>query len=85
MSELNFKSHFTFSQINQNYIIHFNNTKIECYEDEDEKYYFTPFLPNDFDEGRNEDYIKTRKRSGLNKNFEREYQRFIQLRKMLNQ
>ena len=84
MSELNYKSHFLFSQINQNYIVHFKNIDIQFHDGEDEKYFFTHFLPNDSYEGRNEDFIKTRKRSGLNKIFEREYQRYLRLKEMLD-
>lgn len=84
MSELNYKSHFLFSQINQNYILHFKNVDIHFHDGEDEKYFFTHFLPNDSHEGRNEDFIKTRKRSGLNKIFEREYQRYLRLKEMLD-
>jgi tetratricopeptide (TPR) repeat protein len=82
LAELNFKSHFVFSQINQNYIVHFKNVEIDFFEGEEEKYYFVSYLPNDHWEGRNEDYIKTRKRSGLNKNFEREYHRYLRLQRL---
>jgi tetratricopeptide (TPR) repeat protein len=80
LSDLKYKSYFLFSQINQNYIVNFANMKIEYFQDENEKYYYTPFLPNDFDEGRNEDHVKTRKRSGLNTNFEREYKRYLRMK-----
>lgn len=79
-SELKYKSNFLFSQINQNYIINFDNVEILFFDGEEEKYYYTPFLNNDFEEGRTEDYVKTRKRSGLTKNFEREYKRYLRLR-----
>ena len=82
LAELNFKSHFLFSQINQNYIVHFKNVEINLFDGEEDKYYFTSYLPNDHWEGRNEDYIKTRKRSGLNKNFEREYHRYLRLQNL---
>jgi tetratricopeptide (TPR) repeat protein len=84
LSELNYKSHFIFSQINQNYILNFKNIHIDFFDGEEEKYYYTSYLPGDITEGRNEDYIKTRKRSGLNKNFEREYHRFLRIQQLLS-
>ncbi len=83
MSELSYKSHFLFSQINQNYIVHFKMVTIDHYKGEEEEYYFTHYLPHDLMEGRNEDYIKTRKRSGLNKTFEREYKRYRRLENLI--
>ena len=80
LSDLKYKSPFLFSQINQNYIINFGNVEIKYYQDDNEKYYYTSFLPNDVEEGRNEDYVKTRKRSGLNTNFEREYKRYLRMK-----
>jgi tetratricopeptide (TPR) repeat protein len=84
LSDLKYKSPFLFSQINQNYIVNFANVEIEYFQDENEKYYYTPFLPNDNDEGRNEDYVKTRKRSGLNTNFEREYNRYLRMKQPIH-
>ncbi len=84
-SDLKYKSNFLFAQINQNYIINFNNVDISFFDGEDEKYYFTPFLENDLKEGRTEEFVKTRKRSGLDKNFEREYNRYLRLKHLLNQ
>ena len=80
LADLKYKSPFFFSQINQNYIVNFTNVDIKYFQDENEKFYYTHFLPNDFDEGRNEDYVKTRKRSSLNANFEREYKRYLRLK-----
>lgn len=82
-AELSYKSHFLFSQINQNYIIHFKNVTIEHNDDTENKYYYTTYLPSDQDEYRDEDVIKTRKRSGITKNFEREFQRYIRLNEIL--
>lgn len=84
LAELNYKSHFLFSQINQNYIIHFKHVTIEFHDDGEDKYYFTTYLPNDQDDYRNEEVIKTRKRSGLTKNFDREFQRYMRLNKILS-
>ncbi|WP_020567231.1 tetratricopeptide repeat protein [Neolewinella persica] len=83
MAELSYKSHFHFSQINQNYIVHFKNVEVEYNDDAEDRYYFTTYLPNDQDEYRDEEVIKTRKRSGITKNFEREYQRYIRLNNIL--
>ncbi|MCG8332710.1 MAG: hypothetical protein MI974_33805 [Chitinophagales bacterium] len=85
MAELNYKSHFLFSQINQNYIVHFKNVTIEFFDSPEEKYYFTNYLSNDTDDFRTEEVIRNRKRSGLNKHFEREYQRYLRLEKLLKQ
>ncbi len=83
MAELSYKSHFLFSQINQNYIVHFKNTPIEYIDDEEDKFYFIPYLPHDQNEYRDEEAIKTRKRSGLTRNFERDYQRYLRLKEIL--
>ncbi len=79
-SELKYKSNFLFAQINQNYIVNFDNVEIYFFEGEEEKYYYTHFLDNDFEEGRTEEFVKTRKRSGLTKNFERDFKRYQRLR-----
>ncbi len=83
LSELNFKSHFTFSQINQNYIVNFNNVNIDFKVEGDEAFYFTSYLDNDKAEWRTENEVKTRKRSGITKNFEREYLRYTRLQDKL--
>ena len=44
MSELNYKSHFLFSQINQNYIVHFKIVTIDHFEGEEEEYYFKGYI-----------------------------------------
>lgn len=79
-SELKYRSNFLFAQINQNYIVNFDNVDIFFFDGEEEKFYYTHFLSNDFEEGRTEDFVKTRKRSGLTKNFERDYKRYRRLR-----
>jgi tetratricopeptide (TPR) repeat protein len=79
-SELKYRSNFLFAQINQNYIVNFDNVDIYFFDGEDEKFYYTNFLDNDFEEGRTEEFVKTRKRSGLTKNFERDYKRYQRLR-----
>jgi len=83
LSELRYKSNFLFAQINQNYIVNFHNVDVEFYDGVEEKFYFTLFLKNDHEEGRTEEYVKTRKRSGLNKNFEREFKRYQRLKNLL--
>lgn len=82
-SELKYKSNFLFGQINQNYIVNFNNVNISFFNGEDEKFYYTNYLDYDHEEGRTEDFVKTRKRSALNKNFEREYKRYLRLKSFL--
>jgi tetratricopeptide (TPR) repeat protein len=82
-SELKYKSNFLFAQINQNYVVNFNNVDIRFFDQEEEKFYYTPFLKTDHEDGRTEDYVKTRKRSGLNKNFEREYNRYLRLKNFI--